>query len=111
MKKSILRYLLTMSAIAAPTKANNTAPVVPQTQEQLLEKAFRSLSTIPTLVLAPIRLTILGISMLPTVTKPLVLWGALFLLAGLSNILNTIAAGLSAVLMWLIDMPMFATYW
>jgi hypothetical protein len=111
MKKSILRYLLTMGAIAAPTKAKSKAPFVPQTPEQLLEKDLRSLSTIPKLVLAPIGLTTLGISMLPTVAKPLVLWGALFLLAGLSNIFNTIAAGLSAVLMWLIDMSMFATYW
>jgi hypothetical protein len=63
MKKSILRYLLAMGAIAAPTKANNTAPVVPQTPEQLLEKDLRSLSTIPKLVLTPIGLTILGISM------------------------------------------------
>jgi hypothetical protein len=43
MKKSILRYLLMIGAIAAPTKANNTVPVVPQTPEQLLEEAFRSL--------------------------------------------------------------------
>jgi hypothetical protein len=112
MKKSILRYLLTMGVIAAPTKAKSTAPFIPQTPEQLLEKDLRSLSTIPMLVLAPIGLTLLGTSMLPTVAKLLVLQGFLFLAAGFCNICNTVADGLLAVLTWLnnIDVLIFATY-
>jgi hypothetical protein len=85
----------------ATSVTNNAASVVPQTPEQLLEKDLRSLSTIPKLVLAPIRMTILGISMLPKAAKLLVLQGLLFLAAGFSNICDTLATGLLAVLMWL----------
>ncbi len=69
MKESILRYLLMMGVIAAPTKAKSTAPVVPQNPKQILEEGFRSLSTI----LVPIGLTLVGISMLPKAAKLLVL--------------------------------------
>jgi hypothetical protein len=110
MKESILRYLLTMGVIAAPTKAKSTAPFVPQTPEQLLEKDLRSLSTI----LARTGLTLVGISMLPKAAKLLVLQGLLFLAAGFSNICDTLATGLLAVLMWLdnnIDISVAAIYW
>jgi hypothetical protein len=111
MEKSILQYLQTMGVIDAPTKASDTAPVEPQIPEQLLEGFFRFLLKMLTLMFAPIGLTLLGISMMPTVAKPLVLHGALFLLAGLANILEIIAAGLSTMLTWFIDMPTFAIYW
>jgi hypothetical protein len=114
MKESILRYLLTMGVIAAPTKAKSTASFVLQTPEQPLEKDLRSLWTVSKLVLATAGLTILGISMLPTVAKPVVLQGLLFLTAGFSNICDTLATGLLTALVWLnnnIDMSMFTTYW
>ena len=110
MEESIIQYLLTMGVIAAPTKANKTAPVVPQPPEHFLEKCSRFLSL--SRILTSTGLTLVGISMLPKAAKLLVLQGLLFFAAGVINIFDILAVWLSTLLTWIIDIDsMLATYW